>query len=168
MAFTDQAIAELGEVVEVLRRWPRRVAVEPRQPMPHVGGIADLAHLAVAHDVEPGVLLHSHRVADTSLQRLVDEASVARLSTLQREQHVEDVSRPRETADVSCEHAHESTIDDRRFTDWRRASVRQSAIVNRQSHYPITRRTRRSDERRAGSCTSWARSTRARSARTSG
>jgi len=45
-------------------------------------------------------------------------ASVTRLSTLQREEHVENVGRPREAADVSREDLlHELTIDDRRFTD---------------------------------------------------
>ncbi len=105
MAFADQAIAKPGKVVEILRRRPRRVAVESGQPMTDVGGIADLAHLAVAHDIEPGVFLHPHRVVHTPLQHLLDERSIALLSTVQREEQLDDICRSREAADVGGENA---------------------------------------------------------------
>ena len=49
--------------------WAVRIAVESGQPMADVGGVADLAHLAVADDVEPGVVLQPDDLVDALLQR---------------------------------------------------------------------------------------------------
>ncbi len=52
----DLAVAEARERVEVLRCGARVVAVlEARQAVRHIGGVADLAHLAVGDEVDPRV-----------------------------------------------------------------------------------------------------------------
>ena len=51
-----EPVAELGEVVEVLRRLPWDVAGhEAAEPVPDVRAVADLAHLAVVDEVDAGV-----------------------------------------------------------------------------------------------------------------
>src|SRR5688572_26543752 len=171
MAFADQAIAKLRKVVEVLRRRPSRVALESRQPMPDVGGIADLAHLAVAHDIEPGVPLSRHDAGDALLQHSVYERGITLLSPLQREQHVDDFRRSRKAADVRGEDA----IGNWQCL-WLNAQCPTTIQRNRAlgiGHWALslrrpTRRTRRSDGTRAGSCIATVNSSLAHSARTSG
>ena len=61
----------LGELLQharklhqVLARLARRVAGEPGEAVLDVGGVADLAHLAVAHDVDAGLDLPAHDFRD--------------------------------------------------------------------------------------------------------
>src|SRR5688572_24785712 len=105
MTFADEPIAKLREVVEILRRRPRRVAVESRQPMPHVRGIADLAHLAVAHDVEPGVLLQPNDLVHALLQCVLEMLRIDVVAAILSEQQIDDCLRSWKAADVSGEDA---------------------------------------------------------------
>ena len=65
------------EALEILRRAARAVALEAREPVLDVGGVADLAHLAVGRDRDArGALLRQH-VADRALDG-VGEAGLVR------------------------------------------------------------------------------------------
>ena len=105
MTGADQLIAKLRKVVEVLRRGAFRIAVEPGQPMPDVGGIADLAHLAVAHHVEPGVLLESHDLPHALLQDIVEKNGIDLVAAILREQQIDELLRSWKAADVRGEDA---------------------------------------------------------------
>src|SRR5688572_16365195 len=105
MTFADQAIAKLREVVEILRRRPFRVAVESRQPMPHVRGIADLAHLAVAHDVEPSVSLQPDDLVYALLQCVLETLCIDGVAAILGEQQIDEPLRSWEAADVCGEDA---------------------------------------------------------------
>ena len=62
-----EPVAELGEVVQVFRRLARDVAGdEAAEPVPDVGAVADLAHLAVVDDVDAGLDLVAHRLVDAA------------------------------------------------------------------------------------------------------
>ena len=50
-----QALFVGGKIIQVLRRRPRHIAdFETCEAMPHVGDIADLAHFAIADDIDAG------------------------------------------------------------------------------------------------------------------
>ena len=58
-----QPIFVLREIVEIARHRARHLAnLESRQTMPDVGGIADLAHLAIAHHINTRGHLLSHHL----------------------------------------------------------------------------------------------------------
>src|SRR6516164_7960882 len=73
---------------QVLARLARGVAGEPRQAARDVGRIADLAHLAIADDVDADLDLSAHdlryRIGDNG----VVPRAIAALIALAREQHV--------------------------------------------------------------------------------
>ena len=89
---------------QVLPRLARRVAIEAGQPVLDVGRVADLAHLAVADDVDADLDL----LADDFRDRVGDHLLGVRRhrsAVLMGEQHVGDRLRARQAADVGREYA---------------------------------------------------------------
>jgi hypothetical protein len=66
-AFGNQLVAIIGQLIDILRGGPRGIAFKSRQPVTDVGGVADLAGLAIAHDVDTGLLLQADNVFDAAL-----------------------------------------------------------------------------------------------------
>ena len=88
---------------QVLARLARRIAIEAREPVLDIGGVADLAHLAVADDVHADFDL----LADDVDDRIGDHAiGVWRNGAvaLAGEQHVGDSLRARQAADMRGEY----------------------------------------------------------------
>ena len=73
--------------------------------MADVGGVADLAHLAVADDIEPGVVLPTNDLVHGLLQQVIEQSSVVLVTAILREQHVDNLPRSRKAADVCGEDA---------------------------------------------------------------
>ena len=73
----QRGAGELGEVAPPRRRWMRHatLAAEAGQAVLHVGGVAGLAFLAVADDVDAGVDLLLHGLGDGARTRAWNAAS---------------------------------------------------------------------------------------------
>jgi hypothetical protein len=93
----------VGEVLQVRRRVACAVAVEAGQPVLDVGGVADLAHLAVADDVDPRTALREHHVDHRRLDDLRGLPRVERPSLLAAEHDLGDGGGARQAADVGGE-----------------------------------------------------------------
>ena len=103
MAGLHQAIAIVGIVVEILRRGARGIAFEAGEAMANVGGVADLAHFAVARDVDTGVGLLLHDVINGARDDGFELCGIHRLATVLREEQIDNFLRTRKTADVRRE-----------------------------------------------------------------
>src|SRR5262249_4287253 len=87
--------------VEIGRRRPRRVAqLEPTQPVADVGGVADLAHLAVGDPIHPGIHLMLDPVAHGAADDAVELVGVHRLAPVLGEDEIDNLLGPRKAADV--------------------------------------------------------------------
>ncbi len=64
MAGLHQPVAIFGEILQVLRRRPRRIAFKAGQAMTDIRRVTDLAHFAVARDIDAGGGLARHGVVD--------------------------------------------------------------------------------------------------------
>jgi hypothetical protein len=81
----------------------RGADLEAGEAMADVRGVADLAHLAVAHHVDTGSDLLLHDVGDRDAHRRVERLRVMGLVAILREQPIDDLLRSREAADVRRE-----------------------------------------------------------------
>jgi len=81
-----EAIAIFWKVVEITRRWARRIALESCQAVPNISGIADLAHLAIAHDIDACLRLVLHCLFDSPPHRIFKLFFIAGFSLVLREQ----------------------------------------------------------------------------------
>ena len=105
--------AELRELLEQARKLhqvlpglARRVAGEAGEAVRDVGGVADLAHLAVADHVDAGRDLLLHDCLDGIGDDRAAAGGVVRdLAVLAREQHIGDRLRARQAADMRGENA---------------------------------------------------------------
>jgi hypothetical protein len=103
-AFLGETVAKARVRVEVGRRCARHIAdLEAAQPVADVGGVSDLAHLAVRDQVDPGIGLVAdaicHRVADHLLVALAVDVLAAVLA----EHHVNHILGAGKAADVGGE-----------------------------------------------------------------
>ncbi len=89
-----------GEFDQVLAGLARGVAIEAGDAVLDVGRVADLAHLAVADDVDADLDLAAHDVGDRVADRARAAGAVMRRSLVTREQDVRDRLRARQAADV--------------------------------------------------------------------
>ena len=71
--------------------------------MTDVGGVADLARLAVADDVDASVDLPLHGVVHAALYSFVERGRIDHFIAILREQQVEDLVRSRQAPDVRGE-----------------------------------------------------------------
>ena len=99
------ALHVVGIEREVRRHAARAVAGEAVEAVLDIGGIADLAHLAVGDHVHPGVDLLAHHVRDGAFHAGVERAPVGERAVLLGEQHLGDIRRPRQAADMRGENA---------------------------------------------------------------
>ena len=72
--------------------------------MAHVGRVADLAHLAVADEVDPGIDLVRDSVGDRRAHDALELGVVDRAAVVLSEHDVDDLLGPREAADVCGQH----------------------------------------------------------------
>ena len=91
---------ESRKLDQVLPRLARRVAAEPGQAPRDVGGVADLAHLAVADQVDADLHLPTHHLGHGRGNDGVVASVVTRLFALAREQHLRHGLAARQAADV--------------------------------------------------------------------
>jgi hypothetical protein len=104
-----ELLRQLGHRGEVLRRLARGVAAEPRQPLDHIGRIADLAELAVADDGDSRLDLARHRIVDRGLHHAVELGRVVGLAPfgfaqdmlVAREQQRHELRAARQAPDMS-------------------------------------------------------------------
>ena len=91
-------LEEPGILLQIPGRLPVAVAVETRDAVLDVGGVADLAHLAIAHDIDAA----RHLAGDDGIHRGADHlVPVRRLFALfASEHHVRYGLRARQAADV--------------------------------------------------------------------
>ena len=89
-----------GRKREVLGRLARRMAAEAREALYDVGRIADLAHLAVADDRDPGLDLPLHRLVDSLLHHAVELGLVICLALVAGEQQRNEFGAARQAADM--------------------------------------------------------------------
>src|ERR1700733_11687265 len=83
VAFRDQFVPESGNIVEVLRGRARDVAREKTgEAVADVGRVADLAHLAVAYDVDAGIDLTRHCGGDGMVHGFVVLRPVVRFAAV--------------------------------------------------------------------------------------
>ena len=73
--------------------------------MADVSGVADLAHLAVADDVEPCVFLQPDDLVHALLQHVIEQSRVVLVTAILGEQQIDDLPRSRKAADVCGEDA---------------------------------------------------------------
>ncbi len=101
----DLAVAESRKRVEVGRRRARDVVeLEAGQTVAHVCRIADLAHLAVADEVDPGVDLVRDSVGDRRAHDTLELGVVDRAAVVLSEHDVDNLLGPREAADMCRQH----------------------------------------------------------------
>ena len=99
-----QAVAVGREIVEIGRDGARNLAgLEAAEAVADVRGIADLAHLAVAHDIDPRRALSGNHIADGRPHGLVERVFVAQRAPILREEDIDDALRPGQAADVRGE-----------------------------------------------------------------
>jgi hypothetical protein len=84
-AFFHQLVAELRDVVQILRSGPRGISFKACQPVADVSGIADLAHLAVADDVDSNIGLLPNHIGDGGLHHIVKHAGLVGFASILRE-----------------------------------------------------------------------------------
>ena len=97
------ALQETRKLLEVGRRLPRTVALESRDAVLDVGGVADLAHFAVADHVHAGLALFRHdRVHGVGQQRM-PRLRLHPLALLLGEHHVRYGFRTGKAANVGGE-----------------------------------------------------------------
>ena len=105
-AFVGEPLQVARVGVEIRRGGPRHVAhLEPAQAVADVRGVADLAHLAVADDVDAGVDLVSHAVSHGRIQQAVVLGAVDLLAAVLGEHELDQLGRPRQAADVGGQDA---------------------------------------------------------------
>jgi hypothetical protein len=101
----DLPVAEAGERVEVGRRRARDVVeLEPGQAVAHVCRVANLAHLAVADEVDPGIDLVRDSVGDRCAHDALELGVVDRAAVVLSEHDVDDLLGPREATDMCGQH----------------------------------------------------------------
>ncbi len=98
-----EPLEDARKLDQVLPRLARRVAGEAGEAILDVRGVADLAHLAVAHHVDAGFDLSAHDFAHGVGDRRVRGGCVGRVAAVAREQHVRHGLRARQAADVRDE-----------------------------------------------------------------
>ena len=99
-------VAKPRERVEVGRRRARGVTeLEPAQAMADVRRVPDLAHLAVADDVDPGLDLTGHAIGDGGPDDPVELRALDLAPVVLGEDDIHDVVGPREAPDVGGEDA---------------------------------------------------------------
>src|SRR6185369_10118448 len=76
----------------------RALAAEPGEAMPHVGGVADLALLAVADDVDARVELLAHDVGHGPADAGLEGGGIRRVPGVQRLQHRGQIRRTGQAA----------------------------------------------------------------------
>ena len=101
-----EPVAEPGIGVEVGRGRARHVAdLEAAEPVTDVGCVADLAHLAVAHEVDACLDLVAHALLDCFADGAVVGVPVDGLALVLGEDLVDDRLRSRQAADVRGQNA---------------------------------------------------------------
>ena len=94
-------VAKVRIGVQIRWRCPGHIAdLEPAEAVADVGGVADLAHLPVAHNVDSGVDLVTHAIAHRRGDQLVVAAAIHGLAAVFGEYDVDDLLRPRQAANV--------------------------------------------------------------------
>ena len=63
-------------------RWARDMSFESREPVLYIRRVADLAHLAVAYDVDADLDLSAHDVVDGRADRIVENRGVVAFALL--------------------------------------------------------------------------------------
>src|SRR5438132_1846918 len=96
------ARARLWPCGALLRHWLR---FKTREPLADVGHEARLALLTVVNDVDAQFRLPPHHVCDGLADTGLEGRRVVRLATGARREHVEEVRRTRQAADVRGEDA---------------------------------------------------------------
>ena len=96
-----EAVTEARIRVQIGRRGARNVAdLEAAEAVADIGRVADLAHLAVADEVDPGL----HLAPDAIAHRLADHAVVScpvdRLAAVLGEHELDDLLGPRQASDM--------------------------------------------------------------------
>ena len=123
------ARAELREGLQVESDLPRMVAGEAAQPVLDIGGVTDLARLAVAHHVESESDLLAHDLIDGAGHGLLELRGIERLPLLLGHQQVHDVLGARQAADVR----RQDSIGAQLIASW---NLRRS-ISHRGSRVPV-------------------------------
>ena len=95
--------AELRVRREIEMRRPRMVARESGEPVLDVGGVADLARLAVADDVDARGDLLGDGVGDAGRDGGVESGAVVRLAAVFLVEQLDDLGAARQAADVGRE-----------------------------------------------------------------
>ena len=92
-----ESVTKPGERVQVSRGGPRDVTyLESTQSMPDVGGVADLAHLAVAHHIHAGIDLVAYPVPDRAENQAVVCGTVDGLAPVFGQHQIDDILGPRQ------------------------------------------------------------------------
>ena len=95
-----QLLQDARKLDQILSRLTRRIAGEPGDAVLDVGGIADLAHLAVAHHVDAGLDLTAHDIAYGFGNRGAPGGRIRNLAAIACEQDVGYGLRARQAADM--------------------------------------------------------------------
>ena len=98
---SPERFAQLRIRREIEVRRPRIMARESRQSVLDVGGVADLARLAVADDVDAGRDLLRHGVGHAGRDRGIERRTVVRLAAVFFVKQVDDLAAARKATHVS-------------------------------------------------------------------
>jgi hypothetical protein len=79
------------------------VAAKAGEPLLDVGGISDLAELAIAHDRDSRRFLLRDRILDGRLDEPLERRCIVGLALIAGEQQRRQLSPPRQAADVCCQ-----------------------------------------------------------------
>jgi hypothetical protein len=106
------ALAKFRIVHEIEMRLGRKLTAEAGEPVLDVGGIADLAGLAVADDVEADLGLAPDDVTHGPGDDAREFRLIVRLAAVLAQQQRDRVVRPRQAADVGGENAVPTCLHD--------------------------------------------------------
>jgi hypothetical protein len=101
----NQLIPITGEIFEILRRGPRRIAREAGEPVADVRRIADLAHLSIAHHVNAGFRLLPQCFEHARLDRLVEFHLIVGFLSILRKKVIDHLLRAGQAANVGGQDA---------------------------------------------------------------
>ena len=105
-ASVSQALFIGGIIIQILRRRPRHIGdFETGEAMPHVGDVADLAHLAIADDIDASRHLLLRHFKHRAPHDPVEFRRIVGFVPILRKQLIDHVLRPRHAADVRRENA---------------------------------------------------------------
>jgi hypothetical protein len=90
MALADKSIAKLREVVQVLGGGTFRIALESGEAVTDVRGVADLAHLAVTHDIDAHVVLAANDLVYAVLEGVLELLGIDLVAAILREQEIDN------------------------------------------------------------------------------